>query len=133
METKIGSDVMLVLQGLDYWAWAEGHRAELTTEFGAALNASIKLDFVVARPASGGLPLGPYTGPQTEVLPWNLRWRFGVVDGWRIGEGPMAVTFGAPARCRRTRRANRVLDRATAVASMPTSASGFPASSRGRR
>ena len=96
VETKIGSDVMLVLQGLDYWAWAEGHRAELTTEFGAALNAPIKLDFVVARPASGGLPLGPYTAPQTEVLPWNLRWRFGVVDGWRIGEGPMAVTFGAP-------------------------------------
>ena len=98
VETKIGSDVMLVLQGLDYWAWAEAHRAALTAEFGVASNAPIKLDFVVARPASKGLPLGPYTAPQTEVLPWDLKWRFGLVEGWRLGEDPVSVKFGEVGR-----------------------------------
>ena len=96
-------------------------------------DAPIKLDFVVARPAGGGLPLGPYTAPQTEVLPWNLSWRFGVVDGWRIGEGPMAVTFGASGDVPSDAAGHRVPDRAIAVASMRTCASSSPASSRDRR
>ena len=94
VETKIGHDVMLVVQGLDYWAWAQAHREALTAELGTAANAPIKLHFVVARPAGNGPPLGPYTAPQTEVLPWDLKWRFGVVEGWRLGEGPLSVNSG---------------------------------------
>ncbi len=101
VETKIGSDVMLVLQGLDYWAWAQAHRSQLTAELGVAANAPIKLDFVVARPANNGLPLGPYTAPQTEVLPWDLKWRFGVADRWRLAKIRSLLSSPPPASCRR--------------------------------
>jgi hypothetical protein len=98
VETKIGSDVMLVVQGLDYWAWAEAHRAGLTDELGVASNAPIKLDLVVARPASDGLPIGRYTAPQTDVLPWDLKWRFGLVERWRPGRSASRGTLPSGAR-----------------------------------
>jgi hypothetical protein len=44
VETKIGDDPMLVLQGLDYWIWADAHRAELAEHLHVKPDTSIQIE-----------------------------------------------------------------------------------------
>jgi hypothetical protein len=44
IETKIGPDAQLGVQALDYWAWAEAHRAELAESIDADTNRPFELD-----------------------------------------------------------------------------------------
>lgn len=84
VETKIGADPMLVLQGLDYWIWAEAHQKDLidylNTHTDAKLSASAKIhiDFVVA--AKDGKNLSPYTVSQLESLDGGISWRWHDVE-----------------------------------------------------
>lgn len=84
VETKIGNDPMLVLQGLDYWIWATANAATLQANFGLPSLPKVVLDFVAAIPASGN-PIGPYSLPQAERLTADVEHKFWVVDGWKTG------------------------------------------------
>lgn len=82
IETKIGSDPMLVLQALDYYIWALAHREALAAEFGlTTTNPDVVVDFVVGVTKTIK-PIGPYTAPQAEALPGGLRWRCFITAGW---------------------------------------------------
>ena len=49
VETKLGADDMLVLQGLDYYVWADRFRDELAGKLGIDQRAPLTLHFVVGR------------------------------------------------------------------------------------
>ncbi len=82
VETKIGDDVMLIMQGLDYYAWACAHVSDLAKYLQLTKRPQIFLDFVVSAPAKGGPAIGPYTASQAEVIDGSIRWRFMTVTGW---------------------------------------------------
>lgn len=91
VETKIGDDVMLVLQGVDYYAWAINHRAELVTQLGLGTSPTVYLDFVVSPAADGASVIGPCTASQAEVLDGSVPWRFMTVTGWDQPGGTPSV------------------------------------------
>ena len=48
VETKIGADAMLILQGLDYWLWCRANDAHANAALGATSARPPVIDFVVA-------------------------------------------------------------------------------------
>ncbi len=88
VETKIGPDPMLVLQGLDYWTWTTGQRDRLAVVF--AMNNTepdVEIDFVVKRKAPSAALVGAFTKSQAEALDPGIRWRFHVVE-WGSDDDP---------------------------------------------
>lgn len=115
VETKIGADSMLVLQGLDYWIWTLAHREELARHLSSELEVPlaksppVALDFVVAE--AKGEFVSPYTAAQAEALDGSINWQFHTIEGWesetttvtplgrrRIPEGPRAADARYAAR-----------------------------------
>ena len=89
VETKVGGDVMLVLQGLDYWIWAMANRGELSRMFGATTRKpQISIDFVVSKKGRGGC-LSPYTAAQSAALDPVVGKRFWEITGWQDGSRPL--------------------------------------------
>lgn len=86
VETKIGPDPMLVLQGLDYWIWVSAHRAELVAHLGEQFDADLDaqatpvIDFVLG--AKAGRYHHPVTAAVATALDGSIRWRFHAIDGW---------------------------------------------------
>lgn len=86
VETKIGPDPMLVLQGLDYWTWAMAHRDELARYLSATLDVpvpeapDVRLDFVVANAGAGFV--SPYTAAQVEALDGSIPWECHTFAHW---------------------------------------------------
>lgn len=84
VETKIGPDAMLVLQGLDYWVWTMAHREEVAAHLGrelglpAVTSPRVALDFVVA--AKDSTFVSPYTAAQAEALDGSIGWQFHTVE-----------------------------------------------------
>lgn len=105
VETKVAAheDVMLAIQGLDYWVWLNQHRQTVIEQLRAAGHAvadnpRLCIDYVVASRADDGAhPDLRYFAPQAEALDRSMRWRVGVVSGWRDPEGEVKVTW-APRR-----------------------------------
>jgi hypothetical protein len=86
IETKIGSDPMLVLQGLDYWIWVMANRAELARRFGLPTDEpQVAVDFVVSRTGHGKPAMGPYTASQSAALAGDVTHRFWEISGWEAG------------------------------------------------
>jgi Restriction Endonuclease associating with ARP len=85
VETKIGNDEMLVLQGLDYWIWATAHADGLAAHFGVGGTPEVMIDCVVAEPTEGPM-IGPYTAAQAEALVGSIPWRFHEVTDWHDPE-----------------------------------------------
>ena len=89
IETKLGRDRMLGLQGLDYWVWASEHRPELVAEIrshgGTVKDAPrIYLDFLVGtRDDATAAPDLRLLVPQLEALDGQISWRIGIIRGWR--------------------------------------------------
>jgi hypothetical protein len=95
VETKIGPDEFLVLQGLDYWTWVMGQRDRLAVLFALPTTTpKIVMDFVIAR-TSNGQVLSPYSGAQALALDGEIDWRFHEVLSWDDGE---PVLRSLPAR-----------------------------------
>lgn len=86
VETKIGGDEMLVLQGLDYLLWTLAHRDALAAALEARADLEPVVDFVVAGTSSTANAIGPYTAAQAEALHGSIRWRFHIADGWQAGD-----------------------------------------------
>jgi len=86
VETKIGPDPMLVLQGLDYWIWASAHHEELVAHFNDQLDTDLNahappvIDFVLG--AKAGRYHHPVTAAVVTALDGSIRWRFHTIDGW---------------------------------------------------
>lgn len=83
VETKIGPDHMLVVQGLDYWMWVTAHEEAFQQQFRLSKPAPAEIDFVVAE--KGSL-VHPLTKTQAAALVDEIDWRFHVVSGWKSPE-----------------------------------------------
>lgn len=86
VETKIGPDPMLVLQGLDYWIWTRPHQAELVGylnsehEADLDLECGVVIDFVVG--TEGGQAHHPHTASHAMALDGSIPWRFHTITQW---------------------------------------------------
>jgi hypothetical protein len=86
VETKIGADVMVALQGLDYWIWATANLGLLAEHFEVPAPSGVSIDFVFAPPATGGPVAGPYTPAQLEAVSGEVAWRVWTVPpDWESG------------------------------------------------
>ena len=84
VETKLGSDPMLVLQGLDYWTWVTAHGKELANELGADPDRGVELIFAVD--AKDGTPrVSPHMAAQARTLAGEIRWRIVGLEDWFLG------------------------------------------------
>jgi len=95
IETKVGEDAMMVLQGLDYWIWATANRDGLATEFGLRNGVSaVEVDFLVD--GGKGKLLGPYSKAQSLALADEVVHRFWEIRDWESGHEPAIdrLTFG---------------------------------------
>ena len=103
-ETKIGHDEMLVLQGLDYWIWAQANTGLLAAHFNVPAIAGLVIDYVVGAnngeqdPAAGKLAvLSPYAPAQLEALASDIDWQVHLCTGWTTSApvmnplGPRAI------------------------------------------
>ncbi|MEX5636820.1 hypothetical protein [Parafrankia sp. FMc2] len=87
VETKIGGDEFLVLQGLDYWLWAKANADLLAAHFGLERLTGIRIDLVAAEP-DGTTPdantpiLSPYAPAQLEALGSHIDWEVHRLAGW---------------------------------------------------
>lgn len=89
-ETKLGSDEMLVLQGLDYWIWAnakDNHEALVRRLF-AQKGASTNLLFAVGGKGNVSPKLGKYEKTHLELLHDDIQWRLALVEEWDSEEAP---------------------------------------------
>jgi hypothetical protein len=82
VETKIGHDEMLVLQGLDYWIWAQANAKLLADHFKVHAIRMVGVDYVVGAKdgkqdlAEGKQPvLSPYAPAQLEGLDNEIDWQ----------------------------------------------------------
>lgn len=96
VETKIGPDTMLGLQGLDYWIWVRAHLPQLVQhlmEAGLTVPPApaVVLDFVVA--AKDGVHLSPYTAAQLEALDGSIPWQVHHLDEWDTDD-PRVTSHG---------------------------------------
>lgn len=87
VETKIGPDEMLVLQGLDYWLWCRANLEDACSAVGGSPHRLPKICYVVAPRIEGGEPISIYTAAQAEALHRDVDWAFVVVDDADTGRG----------------------------------------------
>jgi hypothetical protein len=85
--TRVDSDDLMVLQGLDHWIWANANRAQIAKFLAVPEIAGIKLDFLVAEP-NGTRPmphvrvLSPQVPPQLEALGPDINWEVHRLSEW---------------------------------------------------
>ncbi|MGY1619036.1 hypothetical protein ACI797_20025 [Geodermatophilus sp. SYSU D00691] len=79
VETKVekNADPLFVLQGLDYFVWAQAYRTPLVDRLGAASSARIRLTLAVGGQAEHSLHVPSYTRALAagldDVVPWTAR------------------------------------------------------------
>jgi hypothetical protein len=98
IETKIGHDEMLVLQGLDYWIWAQANVRALGVEMHGTI-ADMIIDFVVSLPDGSGHKaidtlIGSYAYQHLSVLRPDIRRDVQVIEGWQ--PQPLTLTMRVP-------------------------------------
>jgi hypothetical protein len=82
IETKLGSYDLLVLQGLDYYIWAERHRNELMAKLSLPSDAPLEIHFVVGGKGGGTPQLSSHIAPQIEALADDIPWRLHFIEDW---------------------------------------------------
>jgi hypothetical protein len=82
VETKLGADHMLVLQGLDYLIWAEANRERLTLRLDCRPDAPLEIAYCVGGKNGGTPTWSAHAGEQLEALAPDLRWHVQEVTGW---------------------------------------------------
>ncbi len=87
IETKIGPDAMLGLQGLDYWAWATAHKDELSQSLGLEpSDKPVELHVVVA--TSPKALLHAAAAETLRRLDPQIPWRCHVITDWNTVDRP---------------------------------------------
>ena len=102
IETKLGSYDLLVLQGLDYYIWAERHRNELMAKLSLPSDAPLEIHFVVGGKSGGPPHLSSYIAPQLEAFADDIPWRLHFIEDW----------FDSSAEVKEIHRHDAVADRA---------------------
>lgn len=89
VETKIGADEMLVLQGLDYWIWTMANRTYVAGLFELPVsNPEVCIDFVVSKTTDGKPAFGPYSGVQAQSLAAVVKYQFVEISNWEGSDRP---------------------------------------------
>jgi hypothetical protein len=111
VETKVGFDDCLLLQGLDYLAWAQANAELLAQFYGVPSPPRFRLRLVVADPATSPERLGRWANQQQHIKPGlDVSWET-VADGDgpgepvpRLGRLPLAAPTQPTWRSRQTAR-----------------------------
>lgn len=87
VETKIGEDPMLVLQGLDYWLWAQVNLKLLEKELKIKNIRDVQIDFALGEKdgtlvAPSAAVLRTDAPAQLQQLRADIPWRIARVTGW---------------------------------------------------
>jgi hypothetical protein len=128
VETKIGADTMLVLQGLDYWLWCRANPDHVNRSLQTSSPRLPAISFVVAPSKPGGEPISIYAAAQAEALHREIEWRFVVVDDPDTADGVEPLPpYHLPENHRRADRTNpRWATRLRHHASSAASIAGVP-------
>jgi hypothetical protein len=95
VETKLAAnpDELLILQGLDYYVWAQVYLDALRLRLFAAKQAALEVHYVIgADPGGGAVHVSRFAQAQAKAL--DIPWRFQVVTDWfgPRGDGPSKAT-----------------------------------------
>ncbi len=82
METKLGGDHMLVLQGLDYRIWAEANRARLMQRLDCRTEVPFEISYCVGGKGGGTPSWSVHAAAQLNALAPDLRWHVQEVTDW---------------------------------------------------
>ena len=94
LETKVGGDVMMVLQGLDYWIWATANWDALAEEFVLEDRPKVEVDFLVSEKGTDDV-LGLYSEAEAKALATEVVHRFWKISNWEQGATPVIEPLGA--------------------------------------
>jgi hypothetical protein len=84
VETKLAADSMLVLQGLDYWIWAQSkaNRDWLDNRLSANRDATLRLLYAVAGKGAAKPELSRYSKAHFDALDDTVNWRLALLTDW---------------------------------------------------
>ena len=90
VETKLDSDEMLILQGLDYWIWASNpdNNAWLRERLYADPKAQTHLLYAVAGKGGRRPKLGQYEIAHLQYLDLEIPWRVALLREWNDHDAP---------------------------------------------
>ncbi len=89
VETKLGHDPMLVIQGLDYWMWAkrQENRAWLLRRMNVGpQHTETRLLFAIGAKNKARPSIDRYSRALLRVLDQSIRWQFGLITSWHDDE-----------------------------------------------
>lgn len=83
VETKLSSnsDDLLVLQGIDYFVWAQVYKDALLQRLGAGKKSRLRLHYVLGASQGDKVHLSPHARTHAGLLK-DIAWRFQVIKGW---------------------------------------------------
>lgn len=98
VETKLDSDDMLVLQGLDYWIWATADENHdwLADRLYANSKASTNLLYAVAGKGGRKPTIGKYERTHLALLDPEIQWRVALIEGWNDSKAATLVDMLEP-------------------------------------
>jgi hypothetical protein len=82
VETKLGGDDMLILQGLDYRIWAEANRERLTSRLDCRRDVPFEIAYCVGGKDGGAPTWSRHADAQLRALGADIRWHVQEVTGW---------------------------------------------------
>jgi hypothetical protein len=82
VETKLGGDDMMILQGLDYLIWAETNRDRLTARLDCRSTVPFEIAYCVGGQNGGTPTWSRHAAAQLSALAPDLRWHVQEVTGW---------------------------------------------------
>lgn len=85
VETKLGGDHMLVLQGLDYWIWANKNVDWLRERLNASADAQVKILYAVAGKKGAAPSISEYAKCQLGLLSDQVKRSVVMVEQWKAG------------------------------------------------
>ena len=95
IETKIGPDPMLGLQGLDYWAWVTAHKDEVSACLGLEPSEEpVGLHYVIA--TSGKTLIHQAAAETMRRLGPDIPWRCHVITDWNTVDRPRRLLRPQP-------------------------------------
>jgi len=99
VETKLGADHMLVLQGLDYRIWADANRQRLCTRLDCRLDVPLEISYCVGGKDGGEPSWSAHAGAQLLALATDLRWHVQEVRDWTGTAFGLSAATSASTRC----------------------------------
>lgn len=89
VETKLAAndDLLLILQGLDYYTWARVYAQALRERLGASDKASIRLCYLIGSSPDGGLKVSPYAQALADAIDPSVEPLYLGITNW-FSPGP---------------------------------------------